>query len=63
MTFEAKTTKSTVIPLPTLGVQGVRCFLLQILGIVFDAELSDDKDIQSRTVARKSSLGGLILKI
>jgi len=45
--FKAKSAKSTVIPLPTLGVLKVKyvsCY--KYLGIVLDIEFSDDKDIQ-----------------
>ena len=45
--FKAKTTRSTVIPLLTLGVQRVKsvsCY--KNVGIVLDIELSDDKEIQ-----------------
>jgi len=47
MTFKAKTTKNTVIPLLALGVQRVKYVShYKYLGIVLDIELSDDKDIQ-----------------
>ena len=60
MTFKAKTTKSTVIALLTRSVQRVKSVShYTFLGFVFDTELSVDEDIQSSTVARKSSLGGL----
>jgi len=45
--FKAKSAKSMAIPLLTLGVLKVKyvsCY--KYLGIVFDIELSDDKDIQ-----------------
>jgi len=46
MTFTAKTAKSAVISLPTLGVQRVKSVShYKYLGIVRDIELSDDKDI------------------
>jgi len=47
MTSKAKTAKSTVIQLPTLGVQRVKSVsYYNYLGIVLDIELSDNKDIQ-----------------
>jgi len=47
VTFKAKTAKSTVIPLLTLGVLTVKYVLhYKYLGIVLDIKLSDDKDIQ-----------------
>ena len=47
MMFEAKTVKTTVIPLLTLGVLTVKSIShYKYLGIVLDIELSDDKDIQ-----------------
>jgi len=49
MTFKAKTAKSTVIPLLTLGVPRVKYVShYKDLGIVRDIELSDDKDIQTQ---------------
>jgi len=47
MTFKAKSAKSTVTPLLTLGGQNVKSVnQYNYLGIVLDTELSDDKDIQ-----------------
>ena len=47
MTFKAKSAKSTVTPLLTLGGQNVKSAnQYKYLGIVLDTELSDDKDIQ-----------------
>jgi len=47
MTFKAKSAKSTVTPLLTLGGQNVKSVnQYKYLGIVLDTELSDDKDIQ-----------------
>ena len=47
MMFKAKTVKSLVIPLLTLGVLTVKYVShYKYLGIVLDIELSDDKDIQ-----------------
>jgi len=47
MTFKAKSAKSTVTPLPTLGGHNVQYVdQYKYLGIVLDTELSDDKDIQ-----------------
>ena len=47
MTFKAKTGKSTVTPLPTLGVLTVKFVShYKYLGIVLHIEFSDDKDIQ-----------------
>jgi len=47
MTFKAKTAKSTVIPLLTLGVLTVKFVShYKYLGIVLHIEFSDDKDIQ-----------------
>ena len=47
MTFKAKSAKSTVTPLLTLGGQYVKSVdQYKYLGIVLDTELSDDKDIQ-----------------
>jgi len=50
MTFTAKTTKSTVIPLLSLRIQRVKSLShFKYLGIVLvDIELSDDKDIKRR---------------
>jgi len=49
MMFKAKTAKSTVIPLLTVGVQKVKSVShYKYLGIVRDTELSDDKDIQTQ---------------
>jgi len=47
MTFMANTTKGTVVPMPTLGMQRVKSVShYKHLGIVLDIEFSDDKDIQ-----------------
>jgi len=47
MMFKAKTAKSTVIPLLTLGVLTVKYVShYKYLGMVLDIELSDDKGIQ-----------------
>ena len=47
MTFKAKSEKSTVTPLLTLDGQNVKSInQYEYLGIVWDTELSDDKDIQ-----------------
>jgi len=48
MTFKAKSAKSTVTPLLTLGGQNVKSVVnhYKYLGIVLDIELSDDKDIK-----------------
>jgi len=47
MTFNAKSAKSTVTPLLTLGGQNVKPVdQYKYLEIVLDTELSDDKDIQ-----------------
>jgi len=47
MTFKTKSAKSTVIPLLTLGGQNVKSVNhYKHLGVVLDAELSDDNDIQ-----------------
>ena len=47
MTFKAKTTRSTGIPLLTLSVLTVKLVShYKYLGFVLDIELSDDKDIQ-----------------
>jgi len=47
MTFKAKSAKSTLTPLLTLGCQNVKSVnQYKYLGIVLDTELSDDKDIQ-----------------
>ena len=47
MIFEAKSAKSTVTPLLTLGGQTVKYVNhYKYLGVVLDNELSDDKDIQ-----------------
>jgi len=47
ITFKAKSPKSTVTPLLTLGGQNVKSVIqYKYLGIVSDTELSDDKDIQ-----------------
>ena len=47
MTFKAKSAKSTVTPLLTMGGQNVKSFnQYKYLGIVLDTELSDDKDLQ-----------------
>jgi len=47
MTFKAKSVKSTVTPLLTLGGQYVKSVdQYKYLGIVLDTELSHDKDIQ-----------------
>ena len=47
MTFKAKSAKSTVTPLLTLGGQNVKSVnQYKYLGIVSDTELSDGKDIQ-----------------
>jgi len=44
---KAKTVKSAVIPLLTLGVLTVKSVShYKYLGIVFDIEIADDKDIQ-----------------
>jgi len=49
MTFKAKTEKSTVISLLTLGVKRVKSVShYKDLGIVRDIELWDDKDIQTQ---------------
>jgi len=49
MTFKAKNTKSTVIPLLTLGVQRVKYVShYKYLGIILDIELSVDKNIQKQ---------------
>jgi len=46
MTFNAKSAKSTVTPLLTSGGQNVKSVnQYKYLGIILDAELSDDKDI------------------
>jgi len=45
MTFKAKSAKSNVTPLLTLGGQNVKS-VCKYLGIVLDTEFSDDKDIQ-----------------
>ena len=46
MTFRAKNAKSTVTPLLTSGGQNVKSVnQYKYLGIILDAELSDDKDI------------------
>jgi len=48
MTFQAKSAKSTVTPLLTMGGQNVRSVNhYKYLGIVLDTELSDDKDTQT----------------
>jgi len=47
MTFNARSAKSTVTPLLTLGGQNVKSVNHHsYLGIVQDTELSDEKDIQ-----------------
>jgi len=47
MTFKAKSAKSTLTPLLTLGGQYVKAVNhYKYLGIVLDTELSDVKDIQ-----------------
>jgi len=47
MTLKAKSAKSTVTPLLTLGVKNVKSLShYKYLGIVLDTELSDDKHIQ-----------------
>jgi len=47
MTFKAKSTKSTVTPLLTLGGQNVKSVNhYKYLGIVLNTELSNDKNIQ-----------------
>jgi len=47
MTFKAKSAKSTVTPLLTLGGLNVKPINhCKYLGVVLDTELSDDKDIQ-----------------
>ena len=47
MMFKAKSAKSTVIPLLTLGGQNIKSVnQYKYLRIVLDTELSDDKDIQ-----------------
>jgi len=47
MTFKTRSAKSTVFSLLTLGGQNVKSVNhYKYLGIVLDAELSDDKDIQ-----------------
>jgi len=47
MTFKAKSAKSTVTPLLTLGGQYVKSVnQYKYLGIVLDTELPDDKDSQ-----------------
>ena len=47
MTYRAKSAKSTITPLLTLGSQNVKSVTqYKYLGIILDAELSDDKGIQ-----------------
>jgi len=47
MKFKAKSAKSTVTPLLTLGGQNVKCVnQYKYLEVVLDTELLDDKDIQ-----------------
>ena len=47
MTFKAKSAKSTVTPLLTLGGKNLMSvYHYRYLGAVLDTELSDDKDIQ-----------------
>jgi len=47
MKFKAKSAKCTVTPLLMLGGQNVKSGnYYKYMGIVLDAELSDDKDIQ-----------------
>jgi len=49
MMFNAKTAKSTVIPLLTLDVLTLKSVShYKYLGMVLDIELSDDKDIQGQ---------------
>jgi len=54
MSFKAKTAKSTVILLLTLGVQRLKSVShYKDLGIARDIELSDDKDIQTQLQYQK----------
>ena len=51
MTFKAKSAKSTVNPLLTLGGQHVKSVNhYKYLGIVLDTEFSDDKYIQRNCI-------------